>query len=157
MLTFDENLLVVLPPSLGTITSIEKLSFKGNPVESPPQEIVDRGTSAIMSYLRRLFVANLTQRLDLSFQGITMLHVSICKLSNVVFLSIDDNLCETLPREIYHLVHLTELTLQRNKLTSLPGSLGRMTNLEVLILEPLPRCCCWPVLGLHLGLGFDGC
>jgi leucine-rich repeat protein SHOC2 len=151
MLTLDENLLVVLPPSLGTITSIEKLSFKGNPVQSPPEEIVDRGTSAIMSYLRRLFVANLTQRLDLSFQGIAMLHVSICKLSNVVFLSIDDNLCETLPREIYHLVNLTELTLRRNRLTSLPGSLGRMTNLEVLILKPHPPVLLFACVGSALG------
>jgi Leucine-rich repeat (LRR) protein len=135
---------VVLPPSLGTITAIEKLSFKGNPVESPPEEIVDRGTSAIMSYLRRLFVANLTQRLDLSFQGISTLHVSICRLSNVIFLSLDDNECETLPRDIYHLVNLTELSLQRNKLTSLPGSLGRMTCLEVRVLERpgvAPRLC----------------
>ena len=88
-----------------------------------------------MSYLRRLFVANLTQRLDLSMQGISMLHVSICRLSEVIFLSLDDNECDTLPREIYHLANLTELSLQRNKLTSLPGSLGRMTCLEVRVLE----------------------
>jgi len=134
-LTFDENLLVELPPSLGTITSIEKLSFKGNPVESPPQDIVDRGTDAIMSYLRRLFVANLTQRLDLSFQGIRTLHVSICHLTNIVSLSLDDNECQTIPREMFYLSRLTELSVQRNKLVSLPNTLGRLKNLERLHID----------------------
>jgi Leucine-rich repeat (LRR) protein len=134
-LTFDENRLVVLPPVLGTITSIDKLSFKGNPVESPPQDIVDRGTDAILSYLRRLYVANLTQSLDLSFQGIAMLHVSICRLDRIHFLSLDDNECETLPREIYLLTGLTELSVQRNRLKELPETIGRMKKLEKIALD----------------------
>ena len=134
-LTFDENLLVVLPPSLGTITSIDRLSFKGNPVESPPAVIIDRGTEAIMSYLRRLFVANHTQRLDLTLQGIQDLHASVCQLHQIHTLQLDDNECRTLPREIYMLTSLTELSIQRNKLISLPETIGRMTRLEKLALD----------------------
>jgi Leucine-rich repeat (LRR) protein len=57
-LTFDENRLRLLPPGLGCLTNITKLSFKGNPVESPPEEIIDRGTDAILSFLRKLWIAD---------------------------------------------------------------------------------------------------
>lgn len=90
-LTFDENHLRLLPPGLGCLTNITKLSFKGNPVESPPEEIIDRGTDAILSYLRRLWIANQTQQLDLSGQGIESVHVSICDLTSIHTLCLDDN------------------------------------------------------------------
>ena len=37
------ELVQVLPPGLGVITGLTMLSFRGNPVESPPAEIVDIG------------------------------------------------------------------------------------------------------------------
>ncbi len=55
-LTFDENRLRVLPPALGCITNITKLSFKGNPVENPPEEVIDCGTDAILTFLRYIYI-----------------------------------------------------------------------------------------------------
>lgn len=159
-ITFDDNKLVVLPPGLGVITSLRNISFRGNPVESPPAEIIDRGTEAILRYLRRVWNANDSQVLDLSQQGIHTLHVSICMLTAIRTLSIDDNYCQTLPPEIGELRSLEVLTIRRNKLTSLPGTMGNL-NIRELVLDGNPTLRHLPpemaLMTSLTALGYAGC
>ena len=48
----------MLPPELGQLTSLQTLYLEGNPLTMPPPEIVGRGVSAILDYLRGLQTAN---------------------------------------------------------------------------------------------------
>ena len=159
-LTFDENRLRVLPPGLGAITSLTKLSFKGNPVESPPEEVIDRGTEAILIYLRRLWDSRLTEKLDLSSQGIETLHVSVCHLTALTELTLDKNRCKTIPFEIEGLSRLTYLSIRDNLLEVLPSTLGRLVNISVLLLDNNPTMPALPseMCGLHCltTFGFSG-
>jgi len=41
-----------LPPEIGQLTQLTELDIDNNPLKSPPPEIVDQGTEAILAYLR---------------------------------------------------------------------------------------------------------
>ncbi|CAA0818749.1 Plant intracellular Ras-group-related LRR protein 6 [Striga hermonthica] len=45
------NRITVLPPSIGCLNKLEKLCVEGNPLVSPPAEVVGRGLDAVKGYL----------------------------------------------------------------------------------------------------------
>jgi internalin A len=46
------NKLKTLPKALGALTMLTTLNVKGNTLTSPPQDVVNRGTQAILEFLR---------------------------------------------------------------------------------------------------------
>eukprot|EP00961_Rhodomonas_salina_P218688 2955573-Rhodomonas_salina.1 len=101
-------------------------------------QVIDRGTEAILTFLRRVWVANQTQVLDLSDQGIESVHASICSLTNVTRLTLDDNLCTTIPPEIVQLQKLEVLSMQQNRLMYLPGTIGHLQSVRELLIGKNP-------------------
>lgn len=51
-LYLDKNSLTHLPKSLSALEKLEELDLEGNPLISPPPEIVEQGTAAVLTYLR---------------------------------------------------------------------------------------------------------
>jgi len=57
-LDLTNNQLTVLPPEIGKLVNLEEpsddagLQLENNPLESPPPEIVNQGTKAILAYLQ---------------------------------------------------------------------------------------------------------
>jgi small GTP-binding protein len=52
MLYISKNELRSLPADIGKLTNLKELYLDGNPLKSPPPEVVGQGTHAILAYLR---------------------------------------------------------------------------------------------------------
>ncbi|MBW8039032.1 MAG: hypothetical protein FVQ85_03435 [Planctomycetes bacterium] len=48
----SDNHLTRIPAELGKLKKLRSLELSGNPLESPPAEVVERGTEAVLAYLR---------------------------------------------------------------------------------------------------------
>jgi Leucine-rich repeat (LRR) protein len=46
------NSLQELPMSMGKLFRMEKLAVEGNPLRSPPQDVLDKGAPSIITYMR---------------------------------------------------------------------------------------------------------
>jgi len=46
-----------LPPEIGRLTNLKELDLRGNPLSTPPSEVVEQGTAAILAYLRERLTA----------------------------------------------------------------------------------------------------
>jgi internalin A len=45
--------LISLPPEIGQLQYLQRLWLDDNPLESPPPEVVEQGTEAVLAYLRQ--------------------------------------------------------------------------------------------------------
>ncbi len=50
----DNHSLTELPATIGPLSNLKKLNLNGNPLQTPPPEIVQQGTEAVLAYLRGL-------------------------------------------------------------------------------------------------------
>ncbi len=53
-LYLGDNQLTELRAEVGKLEELEELTLEGNPLESPPPEIVEQGTKAVLAYLREM-------------------------------------------------------------------------------------------------------
>lgn len=60
-LSLARNLITHLPPELGTLPESTSLKLDGNPLAEPLPELVERGTPALLAYLRSLLEAGTRQ------------------------------------------------------------------------------------------------
>ena len=51
-LDLHNNMLTALPHLLGRLTQLQTLDLSNNELESPPPDVVEQGTEAILAYLR---------------------------------------------------------------------------------------------------------
>ncbi len=63
-LVLSANQLATLPLEMGQLTSLQSLDLNGNPLSSPPPEIVQQGTSAVLTYLRERLESSVQQWLS---------------------------------------------------------------------------------------------
>ena len=56
-----ENQLTALPPEIGQLQKLQKLSLFDNPLPEPYPELIERGTDAVLSYLRSLAIESAPQ------------------------------------------------------------------------------------------------
>jgi internalin A len=48
------NRLTALPKRIGQLTALTTLELRGNPLETPPPDVVAQGTQAVLEFLRNL-------------------------------------------------------------------------------------------------------
>ncbi|XVE92342.1 hypothetical protein REPUB_Repub01dG0089000 [Reevesia pubescens] len=117
----SSNLLQNLPDSIGYLLNLRVLNVSGNKLNALPESI------ARCSSLSEL---------DASFNSLTCLPTNIgYGLLNLEKLSIQLNKIRFLPPSICEMRSLRYLDAHFNELHGLPQVIGRMTNLEVLILS----------------------
>lgn len=109
-----------LPPAIGKLVNLRKLSLQNNSLTTLPTEI---GHLTNLKYL------------NLMDNQLTELPVAIGQLSALNHLYLGDNQLTELPAEIGQLSGLESLVLWNNKLTSLPAELRKVNNIEKLYLK----------------------
>jgi Leucine-rich repeat (LRR) protein len=60
------NVIKALPHELGALPNLEMLNYENNKLERPPADILIQGSPVTIEYLRRLYAARETFKLDLS-------------------------------------------------------------------------------------------
>ena len=104
-----------LPPEIGLLTHMRRLTLEGNRLTTLPPEIGD---------LREL------RSLDVSDNWLSVLPPEIGRLSHLSELFAYDNHLIALPPELTQLSHLKVLELHRNLLTVLPSKIGELGALR---------------------------
>ncbi|MBW4580093.1 MAG: leucine-rich repeat domain-containing protein [Tildeniella nuda ZEHNDER 1965/U140] len=112
--------LTALPPEIGQLINLSKLSLRLNRITKLPREIFQ------LTNLKRLYLYS---------NQLTTLPPEIDQLTNLSELDLSDNQLTTLPSEVGELTNLEALDLRRNQLTTLPSEVGQLVNLRVLDLR----------------------
>jgi leucine-rich repeat protein SHOC2 len=145
-LNLANNWLSTLPGYLTQIDTLEELDLQGNPLISPPPEVVKAGTPAVLAYLKRpmderelagVFRAAAEQRsavIDLSSRGISKLPGEIGLVTATKVLMLNHNKISFVPEEISKLLNLEWLELYSNRLTPFPLGTVHLPKLRVLLL-----------------------
>jgi Leucine-rich repeat (LRR) protein len=107
--------LTELPPEIGQLVNLKKLSLRSNQLSALPHEI-GKLTSL--------------QELSLSYNQLSSLPTEIGRLTNLYQLTITSNKITILPPSIGQLVNLKELYISDNRLIKLPPEIGQLANLQ---------------------------
>jgi len=140
-LTLDTGDLKTLPPGLGKLAELTSLNIDGDLLVALPSDI---GELKQLDYLnvRSKALSELPEEIGglcslrkatfrCAFAG---LPVSFGKLVHLEELDLSRNKLSSVPKELGKLVNLQELDLERNELDSLPMGLEGLTSLKVLTL-----------------------
>jgi len=151
-LSFIDNAITAIPPELGLLKNLKKMHTDNNDIKSPPREILNKGTSEILSFLRRVLEARERGNLELAFLDLVSFPLENLGVPNLTTLQLSDNLLEKLSNDIGTLQSLTSLSVQNNRLASFPPSMRNVTSLTFLqvcvcvcLRACLRACVCVPV------------
>ncbi len=109
--------LIIIPPSVGSLTNLTKLDFSDNRLEFLPNEF-DK-------------LVNLTA-VRLNNNKLISLPDSFGNLTNLTTLRLENNELTALPKTFHNLINLRELSLYNNKLLSLKDSFCNLVSLTKL-------------------------
>ncbi|RLN89890.1 hypothetical protein BBJ28_00005951 [Nothophytophthora sp. Chile5] len=125
-----QNELTALPAAIGELSKLESLYLEDNKLTSEgiPDSIASLAGSLVGLCLHR-------NALTVGGNVILSLPASLCQLTLLEELYLDDNALESLPEELGLLQNLKELDILGNRLTTLPKSFKNLTRLEILHAE----------------------
>mmetsp|Transcript_5864 Transcript_5864/g.18920 ORF Transcript_5864/g.18920 Transcript_5864/m.18920 type:complete len:3255 (-) Transcript_5864:1891-11655(-) len=125
-----------IPPELGLCNKLQDVAVEFNEnMRVPPPEVVERGSFAVIEYLRRLVDFTMNQICDLSSSGLSdpVLPDYVLKQGNLLqSLILRDNLLLSLHNSASRLTALTLLDLSGNRMRRLPPAALHMPLLRVL-------------------------
>lgn len=132
--------LVYVPPEIGLLSKVTKLSLRDNLLTSVPMWIGDLSQLMTLHLNNNQLtslpesIGNLSQLEELILSGnqLTNLPESIGNLSQLAWFYLESNPLESLPESIGNLFQLTSLDLSHNPLESLPKSIGLLPKLQKL-------------------------
>ena len=142
-LNLNTSNLTELPPSIGFLNSLKKLSLWINRLKTIPNSIGSLSSLEYLNlrvnYLRNLpnSIGNLKslKELDLFANRLISLPPSIGELDSLETLILSKNELEYLPKSICSLPSLKVLDLSKNEIKSLPECIGLLSSLEILNLQ----------------------
>lgn len=125
VLSITDNEVERIPFEFGASTYLESLEVDGNPIWSPPKDIMVQGQTMWFRYLQRL-----TKSLEMQKRMV------VGKAVNGGILELQSFSLMVLPAELQHMPHLfhhlIDMNLDNNQLSSLPKVMAKMTNLTSL-------------------------
>eukprot|EP00164_Ancoracysta_twista_P006104 GFYU01008429.1.p1 GENE.GFYU01008429.1~~GFYU01008429.1.p1 ORF type:complete len:1013 (-),score=190.68 GFYU01008429.1:85-3123(-) len=141
-LSFDDNLVVALPPAIGLLTGLEELYGNNNHLDALPDELFSLTALSYLSlegnHLAELSeqVAKLTRlkEVHLSSNQLEQVPSSLFELGHLCKISLSDNQLKTIP-PFGSLTQLQDLTLHNNQLEELPLSFVTLKSLRWLSLD----------------------
>jgi len=142
-LDVGSNELVALPDSIGDLKNLVTLRARRNALESLPASIghlvrlnsLNVSANKLTTLPESIGRLRNLQTLDVTANHLSLLPNSLGDLRSLKSLLLADNYLASVPDDLKRLESLHSLTLDFNtKLSALPSSLGRLTNLVVLSL-----------------------
>ncbi|WP_339841984.1 leucine-rich repeat domain-containing protein [uncultured Maribacter sp.] len=141
-LTMNFRGLIILPPEIGQLRSLEVLLLANMPSLSRlPPEIGQlsnlkklHAEVALTSLPPEIGQLIKLESLNINFNYLSSLPPEIGQLINLKELNLRNNRLSSLPLEIWQLNSLEELSLSTNNLNSIPPEIGQLTKLESLSL-----------------------
>jgi len=142
-LNLNTSNLTELPPSIGFLSSLKKLSLWINRLKNIPESIgllsSLKSLNLRVNYLKRLpnSIGSLEslKELDLYANRLTSISSSIGALSSLETLVLSKNDLKILPDSIGSLTSLKVLDVSNNELETLPASIGSLSSLKILNLQ----------------------
>ena len=134
VLRVDCNQIMQLPVEMGTIFSLREFTFEGNELRTPPLEVLEHSTHAVLEYLKRMQMARKTQQLDLRALELRRTPVEVAFMTGLTSRSLENNQIQQLFVGFGQLTPLSELLLDYNELQTLPRTVANLTNLTKLSL-----------------------
>ncbi|KAL3628895.1 hypothetical protein CASFOL_027941 [Castilleja foliolosa] len=141
VLNFSNNQLEVIPDSIAGMENLEELNLSANLLQSLPDSIGLLHKLKILNVTRNKLTAlpdsisqcRMLVELDASFNALTYLPTNIgFELKDLKRLSVNLNKLRSLPSSIGEMKSLRFLYVHFNELRGLPHSIGKLTNLEIL-------------------------
>ncbi|GER38484.1 plant intracellular ras group-related LRR 1 [Striga asiatica] len=144
VLNLTDNQLEVIPDSIAGLENLEELYLSSNLLESLPDsiglmfklKILDVSRNKLTTLPDSICQCMLLVELDASFNKLTYLPTNIgLEMKNLKRLSINLNKIRSLPTSIGEMKSLRILDVHFNELHGLPNSIGKLNNLEILNLS----------------------
>ncbi len=132
-LDISDNKIKRLPYTLGFAPLLKHFFYNNNPLESPPVEVLQAGSSEVtLRYLYRMQTALQTLSLDASGFGFVSVHSDIFSLSQLLELNLANNELANLPSELSLMTELKLLILSGNSFSVVPSVLTTLEDLTEL-------------------------
>ncbi|KAJ1490968.1 hypothetical protein T484DRAFT_1775969 [Baffinella frigidus] len=120
---------------VGLLPALECIDLSGNPLESPPLQVVRMGTAAVSAFLHRIQEMMETGRVDLQYCKLVDVPLDVLSYDAVHTIVLSHNDLDTLPQGIGNLRHLANLDVSFNHINNLPTEIGDCLGLQTLILS----------------------
>jgi leucine-rich repeat protein SHOC2 len=134
-LSLTGNLIQRLPPTFSQLTGLSILQIDAQYFGDIPREVVGRGGSNVLNYLRSVGMAESTAKLDLSGFGLRSVPAVATRFTLLQHLHLHDNPISAIPPTISNLLWLKVFTINNTKVRSLPVTLPALTALRDLLID----------------------
>ena len=117
------------------MSSLTELGLSGNPLQSPPAELMKLPFPAPLNYLRQIHLAKESGALDLTGFLLTAVPSVIQSLLNVSYMKMNTNRLRDFPPSLKVLTRLEKLELVENSFQSMPDEIVSFPNLTSVMLS----------------------
>lgn len=136
-LNLSDNSLRVLPPEIGCLRGLQKLSLRNNQLNNLPTTLgsLSKLTKFDVSFNCFVTVPDCIgylvsiHSLDLSHNKLICISPAVAKLKQLHYLDIGSNKLKVLCDDLFRLIHLKYLSVKHNPLHTLPGAIGNLVQL----------------------------
>jgi len=122
-------------------TSLQTLLLKGNQLQLPPIELVEKGHRAVLMYLLSLNAWSSTDDIDLCGRGLVSFPPRILQFNKSRVLLMDNNEISLLPPDISLLLSYETMSVKKNKLVGRSRSAASATWSTYVLTTTASRLC----------------
>ena len=125
-LRVNDNLLIALPPGLWQMKGLTMLDVTNKNLKVPPEDVVAKGTKAVLAYLKVVDSSSSTLNVDMSAMGLRAFPNEVLQMTTLTDLKLTNNYLTRLPTDIDRMLCLLRLQVAYNQLSVIPQSIGNL-------------------------------